>query len=463
MTELSGKQLFSQAQDQRNQHKKTQDHQAQHRRLLLVGSIISSSAFLAISSTASASGFSLNEQSARTLGQAFSGRASDADTAATVAGNPAGMSRLTRPEFSGGFAVVQANTDISNASSTATVLGTTRPVNGSNDGDMIPVTPIPFLYYVHPLDDHWAAGFGIYAPFGLTTDYESEFAGRYFATKSAIKVVTLQPSVSYKFDNGLSFGLGVTYNRFDGELEKDIYNPTNAAADIHGGVKGDDAAWGYNVGVLYELDGNTRFGLTYYSKVDYTLEGHTTLENVPTALGLGSSLRYDAKLDITTPERVDFGLTHSFTPELTLHADIARTNWSRLKEIRVDNEGAPALLSTTVEPLDWDHTMFYSLGLSYQLDQQWTVRGGIAFDEQPIPDSTRSARLPAGDRKMAAIGATWEATPDISVDFSYLYIKEKTARVDQETPTLVVAGNVNYDAKYESQVNVFAAQLNWKF
>lgn len=410
------------------------------------------------------SGFSLNEQSARTLGQAFSGRASDADTATTVADNPAGMSRLKRPEFSGGFALVNAHSDISNESSSVTRGLNTTTVSGSNDGDMIPLTPIPFGFFVQPIDDHWAAGFGVYAPFGLTTDYESDFAGRYFGTESAIQVITLQPTVSYAFGNGLSFGVGVTYNRFDGELKKDIYNPLDPTSDVHGGVKGDDDAWGYNVGVLYELNENTRFGLTYYSEVDYTLDGHTKLTNAPAGLlGAGTSARYDATLDITTPERIDFSFTHALTPELTLHGDIARTNWSSVQEIRVENEGAPALVATTVEPLDWDDTMFYALGLSYKIDPQWTIRGGIAFDEQPIPDETRSVRLPAGDRKMASIGATWTLRDDVSIDFSYLYIKEKSERVSQEDETLVVPGTVNYDAKYDSQVNLLAAQVNWKF
>lgn len=416
-----------------------------------------------LSTPAQASGFSLNEQSARLMGQAFSGRASDADSANTVAGNPAGMSRLQRPEFAGGLALVDAHTDISHGSSTATVLGSTQTVNGSNDGDMIPLTPIPFAFYVHPIDDHWTAGFGIYAPFGLTTDYESDFAGRYFGTKSAIKVITLQPTVSYRFDNGLSVGVGVTYNRFEGNLKKDIYNPTDASSDVRGGVKGDDDAWGYNIGLLYELNENTRFGLTYFSKVKYQLEGHTTLYNIPGALNLGTSARFDAGLNITTPERVDFSFTHALTPALTLHGDVAHTRWSRVSEIRVKNEDAPSFVETTVEPLDWEDTMFYALGLSYQIDPHWTVRGGIAYDEQPIPGSTRSVRLPAGDRRMAAVGATWTANDRLSFDVSYLYIKERKVRVAQEEETLVVPGTVDYEAKFDSSVNLVSAQVNWKF
>lgn len=432
---------------------------------ILAGSLLTLSGTTLVSSYALASGFSLNEQSARTMGQAFSGRASDADSANTVAGNPAGMSRLTRREFAGGFALVDAHTDVSQASATAgTNLLGSGPVSGSNDGDMIPLTAIPFAFYVHPIDEHLAAGFGIYAPFGLTTDYESDFMGRYFGTESAIRVITLQPTVSYRFDNGLSLGLGVTYNRFDGELKKDIFYPLNPNSDVHAGVKGDDAAWGYNVGLLYEFNENTRIGLTYYSKVDYTLEGHTDLDNAPAGLlGPGTSARYDASLDITTPERVDFGLTHAFTPELTLHADIARTRWKRVDEIRVENENAPTAVATSVEPLDWDDTMFYALGLSYRLDPQWTLRGGLAYDEQPIPGETRSVRLPAGDRRMASIGATWTASDDLSIDLAYLYIKEKSVRVSQEGETLGLAGSYTYDAKFDSYVNLVSAQVNWKF
>jgi long-chain fatty acid transport protein len=428
---------------------------ARYTPVLLLSSIVSSTAFSA--------GFSLNEQSARSLGQSFSGRASDADTAATLVGNPAGVSRLKQTQATGGFALIDAHTDISNNSASATVVGNTSAVNGSNDGDMIPLTAIPFGYYVQPLDSHWAAGFGIYAPFGLTTDYEDDFQGRYFGTKSAIKVITAQPTVSYKLDNGLSFGVGVTYNKFIGDLRKNIYNPVSPSSDIEAGVKGDDTAWGYNVGILYELSEDTRFGLTYYSKVKYKLEGHTDLENVPPILGLGSSVRYDATLEVTTPERIDFGFTHALTPQLTLHGDITRTNWSKLQEIRVENANASPLIATSIEPLDWDATMFYALGLSYKLNSLWTLRGGIAIDKQPIPNETRSVRLPAGDRRMAAFGATWEAMDNLSVDLSYLYIKEKEVNVEQEAETLGLPGHVNYSAKYDSYVNLIAAQINWKF
>ena len=425
---------------------------------LIIGTAVSSSF---VAATAFGAGFALNEQSARLSGQAFSGRASDADNASTVFGNPAGMSLLKQGELSAGFTFIDAHSDITNVTSTAAG----AEVSGSNDGDIIPFSTIPFAFYSQPIDEHWAAGFGIYTPFGLVTDYDDDFQGRYFGTKSDIRVITLQPTMSYRFDNGLSVGIGVTYNRFDGELKKDIFTPLG---DIDAGVKGDDTAWGYNIGALYQFSDNTRVGLTYYSKVKYTLEGHTNLKDVPAALGIGTSARYDAKLDVETPDRIELGLTHILTPQLTLHANIARTNWKTLDEIRVKNEGTPVLLGSrplaeTVEPLDWDPSMFYSLGLSYRIDNQWTVRGGLAIDKQPIPSSTRSVRLPAGDRKIAAIGGTWSPLQNLDIDFSYMYIKEKEVRVNQEGEALGTGLPYSYEAKYDSYVNLLAAQATWRF
>ena len=418
--------------------------------------------FLSVSITVPAvafgAGFALNEQSTRTLGQAFAGRVSDADNASTLASNPAGMSFLDRAEVSAGFSFIDAHSDISQTSSTAAGLN----VSGGNDGDIIPFSTVPFGYYVQPLDDHWAAGIGIYAPFGLTTDNKGEFQGRYFGTKSNIKAIALQPTLSYKFDNGLALGLGVTYNRFDGKLQKDIFvAPT--LGDIHATVSGDDTAWGYNIGLLYQLDEQTRIGLTYYSKVDYKLKGYTSLHNLPTALLGTPSLRFDASLDIETPERIDFGITHQLTPQLTLHADISRTDWSTLKEIRVENHGAPAAFAESVEPLKWKASMLYSVGASYQLNSQWRVRGGIGFDEQPVPDSTRSVRLPAGDRTLLSIGTTWTPLQNLDIDAAYMYIQEETVHVNQQQAALVTNLPVSYNAKYNTSVNLLSLQASWRF
>ncbi|MGB7648408.1 MAG: outer membrane protein transport protein, partial [Pseudomonas fluorescens] len=274
-----------------------------------------------------ASGFALNEQSISGMGTGFAGRSSSADDASTIVGNPAGMSRIKREQVTGGVAFIDAHTDISNASSS--------PNGGTNKGDMVPFMGVPMGYYVKPIDDHWAFGIGVYAPFGLVTDYENGFAGRYFGSKSEVKIVTLQPTVSYAFNDKVSIGFGPTINRIDGTLESNL-SITQAAPDGKVKIKGDDTALGYNIGVLVQATDSTRVGLTYHSKVKYKLDGDTKVNyNVLGLIGQNPSQKYDASLDLTTPESVDFSVTHQLDDKWTLYAGSTWTRWSRLKDITV--------------------------------------------------------------------------------------------------------------------------------
>src|SRR5690606_34194099 len=185
----------------------------------------------ALSTQALAAGFALNEQSISGMGTSFAGRSSSADDATTLFGTPAGMSRLKREEVSFGVAAIHAKTDIKNTSG--------FPGNGSNDGDMVPFTAVPMGYYVKPLDDKWAIGVGVYVPFGLITDYEGGFEGRYHGDYSEVRVITVQPTVSYRFNEKLSIGFGPTINRIDGQLESAVPPATlGATADSRVKIKG---------------------------------------------------------------------------------------------------------------------------------------------------------------------------------------------------------------------------------
>ena len=414
-----------------------------HASVLILGSTISGFSL--------GNGFAINEQSAATLGQAYSGRVSDADDASTLAGNPAGMSRLKQGEFSAGAAYIDARSKISDTS--ANIAGAI-PVSGSNDGNMIPGITVPFGYFVYPINSEWSIGFGVFSPYGLKTNYEDTFQGRYLGVKSDLEIITAQPTVSYRLNDNLSFGLGITYNKIDGQMTRNSSSGT--PTDILANVEGNDTEWGYNLGVLYEIDARTRIGVTYYSKVDYTLEGHTQLTNVP---GLGNP-RFNASLDLTTPDKLDFGLTHDFTPALTLHADITRTNWSELNSLVVKNETPIPTLATDTENFDWNNTWSASIGLSYRLNSQWTVRGGLGLDPSPVDNSTRSVRVPVNDRHQIAVGTTWAPLQNLSVDFGYLYFRESTAHVDITQDHAGV--DYSYTATYKNSASIYGLQLNWK-
>ncbi|UIP85024.1 OmpP1/FadL family transporter [Pseudomonas phenolilytica] len=400
----------------------------------------------AMSSQTMAAGFALNEQSISGMGTSYAGRSSSADDATTLFGNPAGMSRLTREEVSFGAAAIEANSDIDDTSS--------FPATGSNDGDMVPATAVPMGYYVNPIDDKWALGVGIYVPFGLATDYESGFQGRFFGDYSEVRVITVQPTISYRFNDKLSFGIGPTLNRIDGELQ---------SATLNGGrvkVKGDDTAVGFNAGVLYEFTPHTRMGVTYHSKVEYTLEGDTKLSGA----GFGPFAgKYDASLDLTTPESVDVSLTHELNDRWTLYAGAMWTRWSRFEAIVIENESLPGplqggSLDPIIEEQDWHDTWSYALGAAFKLNQQWTLRSGLAFDQSPTNNTHRSPRIPSGDRTAVSFGVAWDPTEDVTVDLAYSYLWEEDTKIRRSSPTRGV-----YNATYENSAHGFGASLSYRF
>ncbi|MCY1289119.1 47 kDa outer membrane protein [compost metagenome] len=402
----------------------------------------------ALSSHSLAGGFALNEQSISGMGTSFAGRSSSADDATTVFGNPAGMARLKREQISVGAAAIIAKTDIDDASGTFA---------GSNDGDMVPFTGVPMGYYVKPIDDRWAFGLGVYVPFGLITDYESGFQGRFFGDYSEVRVITTQPTVSYRFNDQLSVGLGLTLNRIDGQLESAV--PPAGLAEGRVKIKGDDTAVGYNVGVLYEFTPGTRVGLAYHSMVDYKLEGDTQING--RGFGPFSGSEFDASLKLKTPESVDLSITHDLDANWTVYAGSTWTRWSRLETIAVENEGVPlplqGSLGTIEEEQDWHDTWSYAFGAAYKLNPQWVLRAGLAFDQSPANNQHRSPRIPTNDRKALSLGAAWSPNDDITVDLAYSYLHEDDADIDQAN------GPINYHATYKNSAHGLGAQLTYRF
>ncbi|QJP94652.1 MULTISPECIES: OmpP1/FadL family transporter [Pseudomonas] len=401
-----------------------------------------------------AAGFAINEHSISGMGTGYAGRSSSADDASTVYGNPAGMSRLTREQVTGGVAFLDAKTDISDASSS--------PNGGSNKGDMVPFTSVPMGFYVKPIDEHWAFGLGVYVPFGLITDYEKGFAGRYFGSKSEVQVITFQPTVSYKFNDVVSVGFGPTINRIDGTLESNL-SITQALPDGKVKIKGDDTALGYNIGVLVQATDTTRLGLTYHSKVDYKLEGNTKVNyGALAAVGLGASQKYDASLKITTPESVDFSVTQAINDRWNVYAGTTWTRWSQLEKITVKNSGVQPLLAgqfgEITEEQNWHDSWAYAIGTSYQLNKEWVLRTGLTFDQSPTNNVDRSPRIPTGDRTIFSIGAGWSPTDDLTIDVAYSYLKEEAVKVHNENNR-----GQTYDAKYENSANGFGVGATYRF
>ncbi|MGM0987523.1 MAG: OmpP1/FadL family transporter [Pseudomonadota bacterium] len=424
----------------------------------------------AFAGQAHAGGYQINEQSVSGQGYGHAGRSSNVNDATIVFGNPAGMSFLDRAQVSVGGTYLDVSTDIDNASATRNG----APITGSSDGDMVPGSLIPYAFYAQPVTDKLAFGFGVYAPFGSKTDYEDGFIGRNLGNYTELSVMSAQPTVSYRFNDQWSIGAGLTYNRVEGELHRQVpnpFNPTDPASDIDARIDGDDEGWGYNLGVIFKPAPETTLGLTYRSEVDYTLTGDYRASD-PSGLVdtfAPDRLRRDAELDLTTPETINFSLTQEMTDRLKLMFGASWARWSYFDEILVtDGQGD----SITREEQDYSNAWAFSAGGEYQLNPQWALRAGVTIDKTPTSDDLRSARIPSDDRRIFSIGAGWTPVENLTVDFAYSYLTERSTQVDQEradaffdqnTGQLVDGVVSTYSADYKNKAHGFGAQLTYRF
>ena len=393
-----------------------------------------------------ANGLAVNEQSASGMGTSFAGRSSSAIDASTVFGNPAGMSRLNRAEVSVGAAAIWPETDIEVSSS--------NDFNYTNKGDIAPDAIVPFAYYVRPLNEKWHFGLGLYVPFGVISDYEKSFQGRDHGLYSKVQVTTLQPTVSYRLNDRVAVGFGPTINKIDGKLTS---NPTAnlGLPDSYVRIKGDDIGYGYNLGILVDVTQRLSWGLSYRSKVDYELEGSISFSGFPDGFGYNDS-RHSGTVDITLPESVDTSITYQANDKWTLYAGSVWTRWSRLKQLEVVHQGPQP---DPLEPLNWENSWSHAIGVAYQATPSVVLRSGFALDASPTSNEHRTVRIPVSNRKIYSLGLGWDIDQDWTLDVAYAYVDESKGQVNQEASF----PSAEYTARYDNSAHGLGIQLNHRF
>lgn len=427
--------------------------------------------------------FQLAENSPAGLGNAFAGGAASASDASTVWYNPAGLTRLSRAEYVVGGHIIDPSTNAKNVTG-STVLGT--PISGGTGGDAGEDALVPNFYYARRLSDNAVFGFGVNVPFGLATEYEAGWVGRYHAIRSEIQTINLNPGIGFKLNDQFSLGAGVSYQMIDAELTQAVdfatictanglsavcglgagFVPGAGTNDGNAKVTADDKDWGYNLGLLWQLQQDTRLGLAYRSKIKFSLTGDfdiTAPANVPgaflTAAGLVDS---GARADVTVPATLSLSAYHQINPRWAIMGDVTRTFWSDLPELRIDFDSTQA---DSVVTLDLKDVYRYSAGANYSPGGAWTYRFGVALDKSPTPNETvRTPRLPDADRKWFAVGADYQSREDLSLGVALVYIKLDDASINKTaSPTNENAARGNITANYESDVFVLSAQARWAF
>jgi long-chain fatty acid transport protein len=400
---------------------------------------------------AGASAFALYEQGVSGLGNSYAGAAAVSEDATTVWWNPAGMSWLPAGKhITGAAALIDPSTKFSNGSSVA---AGGRPL-GDNGGDAGHSVVLPSIFYAMDIGPKWNVGFVINAPFGLKTEYDSTWLGRFQGIKAEVKTVNFNPSLSYRINDAVSVGGGVSYWR--GEI--DLVSAVNlgvAEAQNHTNVDGD--AWGFNLGAQAKVGPQTRLGVSYRSSVDFKLDGDTSFTAPAPAL-----LNGKVKLDVRTPDSVAFSGAHRSNDQLELLADVTWWHWSKINQlplVRTDGPFSGSTLDTLV--LNLKDVWRLSAGANYKLSGPLTLKVGVAYDQSPVRSAdTRTVRLPDSDRYWLSAGLKYTVSKSGVLDVGYSYVKFKNADINNNQ-ALLGRGIVN--GSYDAKVHVLGIQYQHTF
>lgn len=431
---------------------------------------------------ANAAGFFIQEQSVTGLGRAFAGSAAAADDASTIFTNPAGMTFLKSGEAQFGGSLLIPDSKLKDDGSTIDYPGIAAarvpnrppgPISGdSKSNNPYDPTLVPHGYVALPVastDNRLWFGVGFGAPFGLESQYNAGWFGRYDATKTELQVFNVSPTVAYRVNDWLSIGGGVDISYAWAKLRSDVPSPMGGLPTPYGGdgsllIKGDSWAVGYNIGAIVQPVEGTRIGVHFRSGVDHMLDGVARLDGLALPRGFPSpNFETDGRAKLNLPPMLSFGIRQEITPDLTVLAGATWYGWSSFKEIRVKRGDGGADLVNEQRYVD---TMGFNLGGEYKVNDQLKVRAGFQYDPTPTKSGYRSSRTPDGDRYWLSAGASYDVTENMSLDFAYTHIFIDGRKMDAErgfyegTP---IETRVSYNAQNDGSVDIIAMGLRYRF
>ena len=413
---------------------------------------------------AHASAFQLKENSAEGLGRSFAGSAAAPGDCSVVVNNPAAMSEFAGDCFQADITLINFKTDFHGSGQD--FLG--RPLTGGDGGDGGTTQPVPAMYYVHSMDQ-WALGVSLTVPFGFKTDYNEDWVGRYEALKSDLQSPALTFAGSWKLSDEFSLGASFIAQRTKAELSQAIdfgtilAGPTNGAllpqeADGFGSLKGDDWGYGFGLGLLWKPTSNDKIGVNFHSQIDHTIDGDGKFKvpsNLVPLLG-GAFTNSPGKADFDTPAFANVSWWHTVDDHISLGADLGFTHWSSFDKLVVhySNPAQP----DSVSIFDWKDAWFFSFGGDYRLDNNWTLRAGVAYDETPTKDSTRTPRIPDGNRTWLSFGLGYKVSDDLKFEAGYVHLWVDDGDVNHVSPTFSTLVGT-----FESSGNLLAVSGQYRF
>ena len=447
---------------------------------------------------APAAGFQPIEQNASGLGTVYAGQAALAEDASAIYFNPAGLARLEgRGQVVGALHRISSRSTFRDTGSCAPYVGAgvgtmACPFGaggnlghavGGDGGTVTENSPLPNVYaaWRSPVPDLWF-GIGINFPFGLKSEREATWVGRFHSTASETQAVNINPTVAWKLSDAVSMGAGLNAQRFSAKLSNAVSYRAIALASGVGPliaaippgsegvatVHGNDWGFGWNAGVgvrpIHGVD--LDLGLAYRSAVRYKFKGDVRFDNRPAALGSVPQVADGpVRADIELPDTLSLAVAWRPVSKTLLLLDWTRTGWSSVQDLAIVRDGGPLAgqtLSST--PLRFRNSWRAGLGVVREVGLHWKVRAGLAYETSPVTDMFRTPRLADAKRNLFGIGAQWSPSAAWAFDAGFAWVRLRnapTALANQDTAKTSPAGSLV--GNFSGSARIVGAQVTRTF
>ncbi|MGH7605748.1 MAG: OmpP1/FadL family transporter, partial [Gemmatimonadales bacterium] len=354
------------------------------------------------------------------------------------------------------------------------------------------------------------AGIGVFVPYGLETKWPTEnFEGRFVGYNTDLRAIYIQPTVGYQVHERLKVGIGVAYITSQlelhqrSDLSQQLVPPQLAALfptplppgtrfsalGVPTGTDFADAAltasgdgFAVNFGGILRVNDRLTIGGHWLTRKTITYEGDAVFDPVGTGLavpitigtcpacvpagtpidnlvaagfGTGGPLEDGAvRTSITMPPQGTLGFAYDMTDDWTVMADYHLVVWGWFSEIEIDFAN-PATPDLALHPSNND-THGFRFGTEYRYSPSVLLRGGYLYHGAASPPEFVTPLLPEAARNELTIGAGIQATPQLTVDLAYQYIKQNDRRGLVSTS----GGNTGL---YKFSAHLFGAGLAYTF
>ena len=402
--------------------------------------------------SAEAGSYQLNDYSVTGLGRSYAGQGIMGDDYSAIAYNPAGMTLMEKSGVQQVFNMINLRADVDGM--------------GQHEGKHKKMNfwqPVPAGFAQYSVNDRFKIGIGIYAPYGLKTQYDKDWYGNEAAILSKLDIVDFNLSAAYKVTDHLSLGISGILRYIYGRMTQNLPKFGGMAGggfmnfNVHG--------WSQSatLGAMYEVSKNTRFGLSWRLRSAQRAKGKLKISDnqLNDYMPYLKNGMYTMRSNPDLPETFIFSAYHRYK-DVGFSGTARWTHWtSSFPDFVVRSDAFPGGKKTTY--YRYQNTWTLSAGVDYYYCKNLTFRFGGGWDESPThkPDR-RTIRIPDNDRWWMSVGASYMKNNwQFDVGYAHMIAKTSKATEDKGVPAY---GVQPIHAKYKNmQSHIIGVQVQYKF